>query len=292
MFAKKFSNKIEEALSAKLASTILISDVKTISGGSINNAYCLTTNHGKFFLKTNQANRFPKMFKQESKGLELLRNSQSVRIPKVLLDGEIDNISFLILEYIESVNPQPNFWKKFGKQLAELHKKTNNTFGLDHNNYIGSLHQSNKEHQTWSAFFINERLNSQIKLARDNNEIDEDSISKFESLCKKIDDIFPKEEPALLHGDLWSGNFMSDEKGNPLIMDPAIYYGHREMDIAMTKLFGGFDAQLYDAYNEEYELEKGWQERIEICNLYPLLVHVNLFGGSYLSQVKSIVSKF
>lgn len=292
MFPQKLNNRLEGCISSFLGKEISIHKVNSISGGSINNAYCLTTNHEKFFVKTNLANRYPNMFEKEAKGLELLQNANAIRIPKVILFDEFEETSFLILEYIESAEPQSSFWQSFGKQLAALHQNTGSTFGLDHSNYIGSLHQQNNVHDNWTDFFINERLQVQIKLARDNSEIDSATISKFENLYNRLDEIFPKEQPALLHGDLWSGNFMIDEKGGPVIMDPAVYYGHREMDIGMTKLFGGFDAQLYDVYNEHYPLEKGWQQRIDICNLYPLIVHVNLFGGGYLGQVKQILSQF
>lgn len=292
MFAKNFNNKIEKSLSEELGSTILISNVKEVSGGSINNAYCLTTNNGKFFIKTNQANRYPKMFNKEAKGLELLRQTKTIFVPKVYFSGNHDNTSFLLMEYIDGSTPIRGFWNEFGKQLAALHQNTNPTFGLDHNNYIGSLDQRNNAHETWTDFFINERLHPQIKLAKDNSQIDSSIVSRVENLYQKLDEIFPKEQSALLHGDLWSGNFMAGNLGEPLIMDPAVYYGHREMDIAMTKLFGGFNDELYAAYNECYPLEKDWEQRIDICNLYPLIVHVNLFGGSYLGQVKSILSKF
>lgn len=292
MFPQKLNNRLEGRISSFLGKEISIHKVNSISGGSINNAYCLTTNHEKFFVKTNLANRYPNMFEKEAKGLELLQNSNAIRIPKVILFDEFEETSFLILEYIESAEPQSSLWQSFGKRLAALHQNTGSTFGLDHSNYIGSLHQKNNVHDNWTDFFINERLQVQIKIARDNNEIDSATISKFENLYNRLDEIFPQEKPSLLHGDLWSGNFMEDEKGNPVIMDPAVYYGHREMDIAMTKLFGGFNTQFYDAYNEHYPLEKGWQQRIDICNLYPLMVHVNLFSGGYLGQVKSILSQF
>jgi len=119
------------------------------------------------------------------------------------------------------------------------------------------------------------------------------SLSKsFARFCNQVESIFPKEEPSLLHGDLWSGNFMVNNEGNACIYDPAVYYGHREMDIGMSKLFGGFDKAFYLAYNQEYPMEKGWERRVEYCNLYPLLVHVNLFGGGYASSVSAILSRF
>jgi len=200
----------------------------------------------------------------------------------------------IVLEHEQLILPLMQSILQYLKVNIHSYDKrlTNTNFGLDYNNYIGSLHQQNNLHPTWVDFFINERLQPQIKLARDNNEIDSTTILKFENLYKKLDEVFPKEKPALLHGDLWSGNFMSDEKGESVIMDPTVYYGHREMDIAMAKLFGGFDAEFYSSYNEHYPLENGWEQRINVCNLYPLMVHVNLFGGGYLGQVKSILSKF
>ncbi|PCI97125.1 MAG: hypothetical protein COB15_08560 [Flavobacteriales bacterium] len=292
MIALNFQNEIAKALSKNIDEEVSILKVASVSGGSINDAYCLTTNQGMYFIKTNQANRYPFMFDKEATGLDLLRNTDAIRIPKVVLSNKFEDTSFLILELIENSTPLPDFWSLFGKQLAQLHQNTNTSFGLEESNYIGSLPQQNNLHNNWIDFFIHERLKPQIKLARDNGKIDLSTITKFERLYTKLDEIFPEEPPALLHGDLWSGNFMVDEKGGPVIIDPAVYFGHREMDIAMTKLFGGFNQQLYQSYNEHFPLEKGWEQRVDICNLYPLMVHVNLFGGGYLEQVKSILNKF
>jgi len=292
MFEVNLNKAIRNSLEQNGFDTIKIQNVIPVSGGSINETYCVATNKGKFFIKKNDSKRFPKMFEKEAKGLEILQNTNTIRTPKVIVLGESEEVSFLILEYIESKNPKSIFWEEFGAKLASLHQCTTTTFGLDYDNYIGSLYQQNNFHTNWTDFFIEERLQIQIKLARDHHQIESATISKFEKLYNRLDDIFPKEQPALLHGDLWSGNFIVDEKGAPVIMDPAVYYGHREMEIAMTKLFGGFDNQFYDAYNAHFQLEKGWQNRMDICNLYPLMVHVNLFGGSYLNQVKNIIAKF
>jgi fructosamine-3-kinase len=292
MFNQNFHKRLEEVLSKKLSTSILISSINAVSGGSINEAFSLYTDEGNFFIKTNSANHYPKMFEKEAKGLELLQGTNAIRIPKIIDCGEIKETSFLILEYINSDQPNAQFWLDFGSQLAKLHQHTDTTFGLNHSNYIGSLQQHNNSHNSWTDFFIQERLHVQIKLARDKSQIDIATISRFEKLYTRLDEIFPQEQPALLHGDLWSGNFMVDENGGPVIMDPAVYYGHREMDIAMTKLFGGFSSQFYDAYNNFFPLENGWENRMDICNLYPLMVHVNLFGGGYLSQVKKVLSKF
>ena len=287
-----FYEKIAAVLSGHFQQPITINGLKPLLGGSINEAYQLQTSCGHFFIKINNTKRYPGMFKQEAKGLELLKNAKAIKIPKVILTGESDDTSFIILEFIAGAVLQPGFWQTFGQQLAQLHQHTNDSFGLDYDNYIGSLHQNNQQHATWPEFFINERLQAQIKMARDHHQMDSSVISKFENLFSRLNELFPNEPPALLHGDLWSGNFMTGNNGEPVIMDPAVYYGHREMDLAMTKLFGGFDNQLYRSYHEQYPLEKGWEERVDICNLYPLMVHVNLFGGSYLLQVKRIVNRF
>jgi fructosamine-3-kinase len=180
-----------------------------------------------------------------------------------------------------------------GIGLARLHKTTQNTFGLHYDNYIGSLTQSNTPPaDSWTEFFIHQRLEPMLKMAVDSGKAEPDLIPKFESLYSKLDEIFPQEKPALLHGDLWSGNCMADDNGDPVIYDPAVYYGHREMDLAMTKLFGGFESEFYEAYQEEFPLEKHWEQRIAICNLYPLLAHVNLFVGSYIQSIKNIINRY
>jgi len=151
---------------------------------------------------------------------------------------------------------------------------------------------NNHKHNSWTDFFREERLEKQVRLARNNDIIDKRVVSAFDNFYAKLDNVFPKEPPALLHGDLWAGNFMVNEVGAPVVIDPAVYYGNREMDLGMTTLFGGFDRQFYISYNNYFPLENGWEKRLDYCNLYPLMVHVNLFGGSYVSSVLSILKKF
>ena len=169
-----------------------------------------------------------------------------------------------------------------------MHKQTDEKFGLDFDNYIGTLPQNNTQDKNWVDFFIRNRLLAQLDVGNYSLSVRQD----FEKLFKKLPDLFPNEKPAILHGDLWSGNFLVKDRETPVLIDPAIYFGNREMDIAMCKLFGGFHADFYASYNEEFPLESDWEERINLCNLYPLLVHVNLFGGGYLNQVKNILSYY
>jgi fructosamine-3-kinase len=259
-----------------------------VGGGSINETARIETANGIYFVKWNSATKYPGMFEAEAKGLGLLAGNSGFVIPQVIEQGTTENISFLLLEFLE---PGYTNWKTAGKTLAKMHRHTSSAFGLDHHNYIGSLVQRNTEHATWRDFFSNERILPQVKLAVGQQRLDKNDLAAAERFCARIGELFPSEKPALLHGDLWTGNFLFTAKG-PSIYDPAVYYGHREMDLAMTKLFGGFDAEFYAAYHEEFPLEKSWEKRTRYCNLYPLLVHVNLFGGGYANEARSILSAF
>jgi fructosamine-3-kinase len=285
-------DQIQSKLSEKLGASIIISDTKPLSGGDINAAFKINTNKGSFFLKHNSASRYPHMFRSEARGLALLEAANEVDVPGVVDAGEAGEDAYLILEFINSVPQDSGFWESFGRALAKMHRHTNEYFGLDHDNYIGSLHQYNHRHDRWVDFFIHERLERQLALARKNGLADIKMTEQFERLYNKLPDIFPEEPASLVHGDLWSGNYMTGSRGQAVIIDPAVYYGHREMDIGMSRLFGGFGNGFYEAYNQEYPLNPGWPERVEICNLYPLMVHVNLFGGSYVHSVKNILRQF
>ena len=263
-----------------------------MGGGSICDARLLETSRGKFFLKMNNSTNADALFESEVHGLQLLANANSIKIPEVIYFSEAGGISFLLLEYIEKGIPSASFWKDFGTQLADLHKCSNVFFGLEKNNFIGSLPQHNTPTNNWTDFFINERIQPQIDLAKRQNAMDSITISKFDILFKKLSQILPEEVPALIHGDLWSGNFLADNQNEPVIFDPSVAYAHREMDLAMSMLFGGFDELFYDAYHEAFPLEQGFGKRVEIYQLYYLMVHVNLFGGGYLNSVKGILSRF
>jgi len=275
-------------LSQKFNKDLKIRSVHPVSGGSVNSTAFIDTSHGKLFVKWNNATRFPGMFESESSGLEILRKTSVVMVPGIIGYGP----AFLILEYIESGLSSCKTWKYLGNSLAQLHQVTNRYFGLDDDNYIGSLNQSNKYHDSWISFFITERLEKQVSLAMNNRIITSDTVKLFEKLYTKLDYLIPDEPPSLLHGDLWNGNILSGKNELAYLIDPAVYYGHREMDISMTRLFGGFGDDFYNSYQEAFPLIHGWRERVDIHNLYPLMVHVNLFGESYLHEVSSILKRF
>jgi fructosamine-3-kinase len=196
------------------------------------------------------------------------------------------------MEYLEKGNPSSNFWQNFGESMAALHNHSQENFGLPFQNYIGRLHQPNNSHTKWSDFYKTERILFLLEKARKRTLLTIEEISLAEKICEKFDQLIPEEKPALLHGDLWKGNFIVQENGSAAVFDPATYYGHREMDIAMAQLFGGFDNQFFDAYQASFPLQPGWIDRMEIFQLYPLMVHLLLFGGNYHTQVVSILNKY
>jgi len=263
-----------------------------LSGGSINSVYQLTTGAGNYCLKFNQSKTYPDMFEKEARGLELLGKSGEIRVPVVVTTQKTENYSYLLVEYIDAGFRRADFYSDFGHSLARLHQHFGESFGLDHDNYMGSLRQFNTMHKDWNSFFVEERLEKQLSLAVKKGYFTSTDIAHFQKLYLQLPSICPPAKPSLLHGDLWCGNFIVSEEGNACLIDPSVYYGHPEIDIAMSTLFEGFDAEFYDAYNEVFSMEKGWKNRLDIYNLYPLLVHLNLFGAGYLGIITRIIRKF
>jgi len=267
---------------------------KPVSGGDINASYAITTSEGQLFLKLNTAKDFPEMFAKEAEGLKALQQASLLKIPAVVAMGELEDKQYLLLEMLEKAQPSIGFWDKFAEGLASLHHLTNNTFGFTSFNYIGSLVQQNNMCKTWAEFYATERIMPLVKKLFNNHSITINDVNAAEKLCNNLQNIFPVEASALLHGDLWAGNFMAVKTNEATqvtasIYDPAVYYGHREMDIGMSSLFGGFDNRFYEAYHHYYPLEKDWRKRVSLTQLYPLLVHAILFGGGYISRCSSIL---
>lgn len=276
-------------LEKRLNSKIL--RISKLYGGDINEAFVLTLKSQKLVVKINKSALYPDMFLREKEGLQLLNNA-GVHTPKVVLCFSEKEHQYLVMDLVETGGPKTGFWENFGVALAKLHQNTSTCFGLQDNNYIGSLVQGNGFKVGWIDFFIEKRLDPLVKLALDNRLLKVDHLKKFNELYKKLPDLIPHESPALLHGDLWSGNLLVGADQNPYFIDPAVYFGHREMDLAMTILFGGFDSSYLDAYQSVFPLEKGWRSRLEIHNLYPKLVHLNLFGRSYLRGIEQVIQEY
>lgn len=266
-----------------------ISSHKSVYGGDINkSAQVILENNRKLFVKWNHSAP-DSMFETEAKGLKLLKSAGTdLMIPEAVLQEE----EFLVLEWIEEGGGKHHSAHGFGRELAKLHKTTQNQFGLDHDNFIGRLPQSNSPHSNWPDFFAIERIEPQIKMGVESGKLNRTVLNDVQKLYKKLGSLFPPEEPALIHGDLWSGNYMFTKNGNASIYDPAVYFGHREMELSMTRLFGGFSANFYEGYNELFPLDDGFDKRVSLCNLYPILVHANLFGGSYCRQAENIINQY
>ena len=277
---------LEREIADKLGRAIVSS--RPVAGGDINMAFEATLEGGeRVFVKTH-----PKaphtMFPAEARGLDWLREPRALRIPEVLAvsDTSSEGPSFLVLEFIEPGRRDQAFDEKLGRGLATLHRFGAPHFGLDHDNFIGSLAQKNETRATWARFYREHRLGAALARAVDRNLIGAPLVRNFDRLFERLESLVgPPEPPSRLHGDLWGGNLHVDEGGQPCLVDPAVYGGHREIDLAMMRLFGGFSARVFEAYDEAWPLAKGYESRVPLYQLYPLLVHVNLFGGGYVGSV-------
>lgn len=265
----------------------------SVGGGCIANGQRLVFPDGrKLFLKSGPLSAV--MFTAEAAGLACLAGSGTrVHVPRPLAVGP-ESDPYLLLESVESGERGPAYADELGVGLVEIHRTSNDRgYGFDHDSFIGSTPQSNEWSKHWIEFFGEQRLRFQLEIARRNGRLDGRLGTAIESIIDRLGDLLPEpERSSLIHGDLWGGNLMSRDDGVPVLIDPAVYYGHREADLAMTRLFGGFPARFYDSYREAWPLEPGFDERVDLYNLYHMLNHLNLFGGGYLGGVQSIVRRY
>jgi len=291
MLNEGFEQFFERVLFESLGEDTDVISYEFVSGGCINVAAKLITPAGYFFIKWNESTDAD-MFEKEAFGLELLKAKCKAYVPEVINFGKAEGKSYLLLEFVHPELERNDFWEDFGTKLAKLHYNSSITFGLSSDNYIGSLEQSNTPNENWLEFFMQKRVMAQAGLAYYNQLLDKKILDDLELLGAKLPSILVHEPPALIHGDLWSGNFLIGPDGGVCLIDPAVYYANREAEIAFTLLFGGFEERFYEAYFDAFPVEKGFSERAAIYNLYPLLVHVNIFGGSYITGVQKILKKY
>jgi fructosamine-3-kinase len=247
----------------------------------------MTTSGVSFFLKVNPAAPSD-MFACEAEGLSAIRIPAGPTVPEAYLNGD----EFLLLEYLTPAPKVVDYWAMFGRSLAALHNQVGPAFGFSHNNYIGSTSQPNSWMEDGYDFFAQQRMIHMANLARDRRILNQGEARQIQRLATQLPDLVPEQPASLIHGDLWSGNVMTDSVGRPAIIDPATHYGWAEAELAMTALFGSFPSQFYRAYDEARPLEPSYQSRFPIYNLYHLLNHVVLFGRSYIGQVMSILDRF
>lgn len=253
---------------------------KPLHGGDIHETSFIETASGRrFALKEAVSDKGEDYFEAEADGLEALRGH--IRVPDVLGFGT----AFLLLEWLEPVPQGRNFFPDFGRALARMHRTTGTHYGYARDNYIGRLPQNNTPETSLATFFAERRLRPLVRLLG--------FSAAIEKVCERLPELFApiNEPPALLHGDLWAGNFLSTHEG-PALIDPAVYYGPREADIAMTKLFGGLPEPFYKAYEEAYPLPDGWRDRVDLFNLYHLMTHAVMFSGAYGNQAMAVIQRY
>lgn len=290
----QLTTSIQSALRHKISNHFTVTNnlkFSPVGGGSINETCRIEANDTSFFCKLNSASKFPQLFIKEKNGLELIQKQNVIKLPMVIDCFEYEDNQILLLQWIKQGERTKRFWEKFGEQLALLHQQTNGWFGLTEDNYMGSVPQSNSPNQNWPTFFQQERLQPMVERCFKKDLLTKAHLKQFESLYKELDGLFEDEKPSLLHGDLWSGNFMCSENNEPVLIDPAVYYGHRSVDLAMTILFGGFRQPFYDSYHYHFPFPFNYKEQWDVCNLYPLLLHLYLFGSSYLPQIQQTLNK-
>jgi fructosamine-3-kinase len=299
---RQFISCLERFIEPMGLSDSKIIGVEPVPGGTINQATKITLQSGsQFFVKRNPFS-IPGMFECEAHSLDVMRSTKTVRVPmshgtgNALGAGNAPETTFLLLEWIDSAKRATDFFESLGRQLADLHQWNIGLrdYGFDHDNFIGNSTQPNPTFTSWSEFWAQHRIGHQLKLAANSGWHDSDLIRLGEKLVDRLDSLLagPNEPPSLLHGDLWSGNLIADESGQPVLVDPACYFGSREAEFGMITLFGGFEQNFFDAYHEAWPMADGSDQRIELYRLYHLLNHLNLFGGSYLESCLAILRKY
>ena len=294
--------RVEEAITSLFGENQRVVSKRPIHGGDINEAYRLSLSDGSaVFMKCNTLKNLP-FFEAEAKGLEALQKTGTIGVPKVLGIGadREQGISFLLMEYLEAAPRISGYWAVFGRELAELHRADCNgfaasngnlPFGFEAGNYIGASLQINTPNESWITFFRECRLLPQFKMAE--VYFDSNMRRQYMKLLDHLDSYLTEPEfPSLIHGDLWSGNSVCGPDGKAWILDPAAYVGHFEAELAMTELFGGYPDSFYEAYHEINPIDSGYKDRRDLYNLYHLLNHLNLFGGSYLNSMQRILKKY
>lgn len=266
-----------------------------LGGGCINDVVVCTFSGGNQLVVKSNPGKPKSFFEIELKGLRELAKVKAIRVPEVYDLIQIDSNHFvLLMEYIESASKASDYDELFGSQLAELHKKSSSEqFGFSEDNLLGATPQINSWKKDWKEFWITNRVEPQIKWASDKGYFNNSDLKLADKFIKVVDGLLPlKCKPCLIHGDLWSGNIMTDNAGKPVIIDPAVYYAHHEAEFGMIQLFGQQSSRFYQAYESTMPFEEGYKERFEIYKWYHVINHLNLFGTSYHSQCISIMKRF
>jgi len=283
---------ISAILAKHMGALATIDDLQFFYGGNFNLAVRVKSGQSEYFIKWTQGEH-QGLFEAEAKNLELIQKSGAIDVPGVLGVGSHDEKEYLMMDCIQSAEKSTHYWPDFGGKLAQLHQQhATQGHGLSYDNFLGAAKQINSWEMDGVQFFIQNRLKKQVDNAIYHRRISAEMEAQFESLYEKLPQIIPNEASSLLHGDLWSGNAMVNAKGEITLVDPCTYYGLREAELAFTTMFGGFPTEFYEAYHSTFPIEKDFHQRIPLYNLYPLMVHVNLFGEGYLPAVSKILASY
>ncbi|MGD1946635.1 MAG: fructosamine kinase family protein [Croceivirga sp.] len=281
----------KEELEHVLNETVI--EIKSIAGGDIAFAQKVKTLSHTLFVKSGRFPNAQTLFKCEVEGLKAIKKTGAIDVPKIRGTYSIDSTSCLIMEFVASKSPDQNDYRQFGQKLAQLHSvQISEIFGFEKNNFIGKLPQNNAHQEDWATFYITNRLQPQLKMALENGMMQTAQIPSQEKMMTTCKELIGEVVPSLLHGDLWSGNYVIAADGTPFLIDPSVYYGHNEVDLAMTRLFGGFSSDFYAAYHEIIPPHENQAPLMDIYQLYYVLVHLNLFGSSYIGTVLRILKKY
>ena len=288
------ASSVAEAIERVAGAGVTIVTERPISGGCIADGRRIELSNGESYFLKRSAGLPPQMFVAEAAGLEALADCGGPRVPRAAAVHAAEHGSFILMEWIEHGSRGAGFAREFGTQLAALHRTRRvDRFGFDMDNFIGSTPQPNGWMDSWHDFYRERRIGFQTRLARDRGMVDTTLVRRIDQILARLEDLLPAPEfPSLLHGDLWGGNYIVDDRGGAVLIDPAVWYGHREADLAMTELFGGFPSGFYESYREAWPLTNGYADRVPLYNLYHLLNHANIFGQGYVSSVRSIVNRF
>lgn len=284
------NNDIQTKIQSIYGNAVTIKSKERCYGGCINKSYIFhLTNHEKIFVKFNTPELI-KSFESEAKSLSIIKNTSLFDVPIPISTGIENNESYLMLSYIEEGRKKKTFFEDFAVKLNSLHNNTSTSFGYESDGTDGPILKPNTPNKSWIDFFRSTRLEYQIRIAEP--YFSKNELRGFLQLLDNLDKyLIEPDTPSLLHGDLWNGNFMVNNLGEPVLIDPSLYYGHREAELAFTHLFGGFDESFYETYKTLYDLN-GFEDRLDLYNLYHLLVHLNLFKSSYLESCLTIMKKY
>ncbi len=287
-----FKIQLQNAFELQFGKTPQVYGIHHIGGGELNQNYKILSDIGLFFVKVNVKENLPKLFEKEQLAIKTLRKTNTIAVVNPIGIVEINNKKVFFLDFVEQAPRAKNFWGDFGTSLANLHKCTSSNFGFEEDNYIASYLQKNKTSNNWGTFYTKNRLIPAVKFASGLMLLQSGHLNKFEKVYEIAEFAFSNEIPSLLHGNLWHHHIITATDGKALLCNPSSYYGHREMDIAMTKMLGGFHQEFYEAYNANYPLSSDWEIRLDFCQIYYELVNLCNYGTAYLPAVEARLNKW